>query len=152
MAISTHQVRPFDSAQAALAFITAGRSHFTLVSKQTGKRYTYRVARLQQEGSRQPGPLLASVLYGQDNGSDYRYVGVVGSTGRLRFTAKSKVTCDDPRGAGLAWALDHLVQRAAIPPQLEVWHEGRCGRCARRLTDPASLARGLGPECYGKAA
>lgn len=24
---------------------------------------------------------------------------------------------------------------------------GRCGRCGRRLTDPESIRRGIGPEC-----
>jgi hypothetical protein len=30
---------------------------------------------------------------------------------------------------------------------LEFWHEGRCGRCGRRLTVPDSIASGYGPEC-----
>jgi len=30
---------------------------------------------------------------------------------------------------------------------LEIWHEGRCGRCNRKLTVPASIALGIGPEC-----
>ncbi len=28
---------------------------------------------------------------------------------------------------------------------------GKCGRCGRTLTDPASVARGLGPVCWGKS-
>jgi hypothetical protein len=36
--------------------------------------------------------------------------------------------------------------------KLEVWHEGRCGRCGRRLTVPESIESGLGPECATKAA
>jgi hypothetical protein len=31
---------------------------------------------------------------------------------------------------------------------LEVWHEGRCGRCGRALTVPESVERGIGPECW----
>jgi hypothetical protein len=27
--------------------------------------------------------------------------------------------------------------------------EARCGKCGRALTDPVSIARGIGPECYG---
>lgn len=29
--------------------------------------------------------------------------------------------------------------------------EERCGKCGRELTDPVSIERGLGPECFGKA-
>lgn len=28
--------------------------------------------------------------------------------------------------------------------------ESRCGVCARPLTDPVSITRGIGPECFGK--
>jgi hypothetical protein len=28
-----------------------------------------------------------------------------------------------------------------------VWHEGRCGRCGRKLTVPESIESGFGPEC-----
>lgn len=36
-----------------------------------------------------------------------------------------------------------------LPSQIEVWHEGRCGACGRRLTVPESIANGLGPVCAG---
>lgn len=32
----------------------------------------------------------------------------------------------------------------------EVAEESRCGVCGRELTDPVSIGRGIGPECYGK--
>jgi hypothetical protein len=28
-------------------------------------------------------------------------------------------------------------------------HTGKCGRCGRKLTDPQSIARGIGPDCLG---
>lgn len=33
---------------------------------------------------------------------------------------------------------------------LEYREESRCGACGRALTDPVSIERGIGPECYGK--
>jgi hypothetical protein len=47
------------------------------------------------------------------------------------------------------WMWTHLL-RDAIPGMLEIWHEGRCGRCSRKLTVPESLKSGFGPECAGK--
>lgn len=32
----------------------------------------------------------------------------------------------------------------------EISEEERCGACGRQLTDPESIARGIGPECFGK--
>jgi hypothetical protein len=34
-----------------------------------------------------------------------------------------------------------------LPPKTTLKHRGKCGRCHRRLTDPASMQRGVGPEC-----
>jgi hypothetical protein len=45
------------------------------------------------------------------------------------------------------WFCRHLFERDTVPDGLEVWHEGRCGRCNRKLTVPASIESGFGPEC-----
>lgn len=34
---------------------------------------------------------------------------------------------------------------------LLVQEASRCGRCRRTLTDPVSIQRGIGPECYGRS-
>jgi hypothetical protein len=39
-----------------------------------------------------------------------------------------------------------------IPETVEIWHEGRCCRCGRRLTVPESIYAGIGPDCAGKMA
>ncbi len=31
--------------------------------------------------------------------------------------------------------------------QLEIMHDGHCGKCGRPLTDAESIERGIGPEC-----
>lgn len=36
-----------------------------------------------------------------------------------------------------------------LEAQAELAEADLCGRCGRELTDPVSLERGLGPECYG---
>jgi len=45
-----------------------------------------------------------------------------------------------------------FVAQNVMPPQMDVHHEGRCGRCNRKLTVPESIENGLGPECAGKMA
>ena len=40
---------------------------------------------------------------------------------------------------------------AGLPtPGERVQEASRCGRCFRTLTDPVSIDRGIGPECYGR--
>lgn len=43
----------------------------------------------------------------------------------------------------------HWLNGAQIGAPVDIAEEERCGVCARRLTDPVSIERGIGPECYG---
>ncbi len=55
---------------------------------------------------------------------------------------------DDARAYCAKQLLAYVTgQRTA--PGLEIAEEERCGKCGRQLTDPVSIARGIGPECYG---
>ena len=127
----------------ALVFAFAGRARFTLVSKATGKRYTYRVAE-----SKDGGPFFASVLVGQNNEQDYEYLGFTkfepGAPAGL--IAGKKGNPAHPAYKALDWSLRQLAANN-MPEALEFWHEGRCARCGRALTDPASIEVGFGPEC-----
>ena len=51
--------------------------------------------------------------------------------------------------AGVQYLVDAL-NRKEIPGDMQVWREDRCAKCGKRLTDPASIAAGLGPECRGE--
>ena len=68
----THPHLIADAADAQ-QFILGGRARFTLVSKQTGKRYTYRVAKAKDSDDM----FFASLLVGQNNEQDYEYIGFV---------------------------------------------------------------------------
>lgn len=51
------------------------------------------------------------------------------------------------------WCANQLIafcEGRALPIGLEAFEESRCGCCGRALTDPVSIERGIGPECYGK--
>jgi hypothetical protein len=37
-----------------------------------------------------------------------------------------------------------------ILDRVEITEESRCGMCGAELTDPESIARGIGPHCFGK--
>lgn len=43
-----------------------------------------------------------------------------------------------------------LVTGQSIPGALTVVEADRCGVCGRELTDPESIDRGIGPDCFGK--
>lgn len=42
------------------------------------------------------------------------------------------------------------LSRQALALEAVLAKRGRCRRCGRELTNPVSIARGVGPECYGR--
>ena len=126
-------------------FVLAGKAHFTLVSTKTGTRFTYKV-NVSEDGN----VAFVSLLTGSDNNSDYSYFANIRPRNLSYWHGKkAKMTEDAPGAKAFAWFWSRLQRHAAMP-ELEFWHEGRCARCARRLTVPSSIASGLGPECAGK--
>lgn len=139
----------FENAKDALQFIMSGKAIFTVVSKKTGKRYTYKVERSaidKREKRTDNGFRFVKVMTGSDNETSYGYLGLIRG-GVFEHGKKSRIPMTDGSSVGLTWVLDQL-HRGVIPAdKVEIWHEGRCGKCGKRLTVPASIASGIGPEC-----
>jgi hypothetical protein len=117
----------------------AGKATLTVKSKQTGTRFTYRFNR--PPGEDPSRCVWVRVLTGPD---DYKYLGVLWPDS-MKYHPKGTA----PSSLAIAWLIRNLDN-----PQLlslaEVWHEGKCCRCGRKLTTPESIARGLGPECASR--
>jgi len=133
-------------AATALNLILAGKAVFTLVSKKSGTRYTYKVIRADSK-KWNPATYFVSLLTGPDNTSNYQYIGMI-QNNRFRTTQKSRMRDDSVPVKAISWSLIQL-SAGKMSELLEIWHEGRCCRCGRRLTVPDSIAIGLGPECSG---
>jgi hypothetical protein len=126
------------------AFMLGGKAYFTLRSTKTGTRFTYRVAAADNGG------WFVSLLNGPDNWANYQYMGLIGGRDRrFRLTAKSKMGADASSVRAFEWTWQRLSAGRPIDG-VEVWHEGKCGRCGRKLTAPGSIESGFGPECLGK--
>lgn len=135
-------------AQDFKSFALAGSARFTLVSRRTGTRFTYWV----RAGDDPTRPIwFVRVLTGSDNENDYTYLGTI-SANDLKFWhgRKSPISSGAPSARAFEWSWNNHLRYDHIPDGLEVWHEGRCGRCGRTLTTPESVARGIGPECAEK--
>lgn len=129
------------TAQAARDYILGGNAYFTLRSKKTGTRFTYHANAPENDG----GIRFLAVLTGPENESDYVYFGYIRGA-IFHHGRKSTITADAPSVAAFRWAWGHL-DRGMLPAALEIWHDGRCGMCGRKLTVPESVASGFGPEC-----
>ena len=124
-------------------FILAGNATFTMVDTRTDTRYTYRV----RKGKQETAPHFVSVMYGPNNETDYRYMGAIFNRAEYRTTKNSKINAGDPRNKYFqaTW-----IKRIQLPKFIEIWHEGTCGKCGRKLTVPESIESGLGPWCSGQ--
>ena len=135
-------------------FVEAGNATLTLVSKKTGTRFTFRFARPDPDDTAPgtPRPIWVNLLNGPDNVSDYTFMGSFWPQSpagyEYRRSAKVRVAADAPSMKALIYFMRVIEVQARFDiANLEVWHEGRCGRCGRKLTVPASIESGFGPEC-----
>lgn len=132
---------------AALTFVLAGNAIFTLKSGKTGSRYTYKVSRGKKSEYR---PFwFVSLLTGPQNTNDFTYMGMIEDDKHFHLTRASKYTTDSIPVKAFEWVFSALA-RNAEPKNVEIWHAGRCCRCARPLTVPESIEAGIGPECASK--
>lgn len=145
-------------------FITGGNATVTIVSKRTGKRYTYKIVAASKigaaTGESNPHIFFVSVLTGPDNGSDFHYVGFFhegGPGSKVKLRGGKKGCPDDVRFRGFDYVLQRCWNGPApracdVPEDVEIFHEWKCCRCGRKLTTPESIKDGIGPECAKKVA
>lgn len=132
------------TAEAARQFMLAGKARVTFKSQTTGTHVTFRI-----RASKDRTTHFVSVLRGPQNESDYSYFGFI-RRGIFYFGGlKSTISQGATSVKAFEWAWRALAQDR-MPQKLEVWHEGRCGRCGRALTVPESIKSGFGPECAGR--
>ncbi len=121
----------------ALKFIFAGKSIVTFLNTKTGNRFTFKV-----KAAKDSNMFFVSVLI---NPETYTYIGTC-IEGKFRHGRKSSISCDAQSIKVFDFVLNKLVL-GTLPEFVEVWHEGHCGKCGKRLTVPSSIENGLGPEC-----
>lgn len=136
--MQAHEINQTDAKE----FILGGHALFTIKSKKTGKRFTYKV----NVDSHNKGILNVYVLNGPDNTRNYKKFGYIGIDSNMQVFRPGPYD----RDKDFCTAFDHVFLNLCISlymPDLEIWHEGRCCRCGRVLTVPESIERGIGPEC-----
>lgn len=132
-----------NTAEAAVRYITAGRAKITLRSTKTQDRYTYRIRAAKKEQYK--GLLFVDVLTGGDD--KFAPLGVINSKLEYFHARRSKIAKSATSAVAMEWSWNALARTKRLPRTLEVWHEGRCGKCGKELTVPESIASGFGPKC-----
>lgn len=134
-------------------FMVAGNATVTLTKKSNGDRFTYSIKAPSvttdkggRKIDREATIRFVSLMVTPDNEGYYQYLGNIFTNGMTySHGRKSKIDWQAPSSK-------HFWRAWNYPDEFELHHEGKCGRCGRKLTVPASIESGYGPECVGKVA
>jgi len=131
-------------------YVRAGRATITLVSRRTKTRFTYKVSKPEKDDG--PVKFFVGLMNGPDNQNNYVYMGCIKQTYNGEYftgTKASKVSRDAPSYKAFEWFWQKIITNKRSPDEwgVDVWHEGSCCRCGRKLTVPESVEDGIGPEC-----
>ncbi len=131
-----------------IKYATAGNATLTLKSMKTSTRFTYKIQKPKEINQNSPVKFFVKLLNGPDNHNNYQYMGCIYTNNSYKLGKKSKITEIAPSHIAFNWFWNHVVKNKHLPDnQIEIWHEGNCCRCGRKLTVPNSVAKGIGPEC-----
>ena len=124
----------------ALDFILAGNATVTFLNTQSKNRFTFKVSKPKDSEVH-----FVSVLTGPDT---YTFLG---SIFKNNFKSSKKSTIQESAQSFqvFKFVFDRLKTKN-LPDVIEIYHEGKCGRCGRQLTVPDSIVSGFGPECVKK--
>lgn len=112
---------------------------FTVVSKKTGKDYTFKVANKSWNGKTYCHVSVETEYL------QFKYLGTF-FNGKI-FNKRQVV--ESPSAIAIAWLLVKVQEGKfdLLNESVEILHLGNCIRCGRTLTDAQSIKRGLGSEC-----
>lgn len=135
------------SAENVLSFMNSPRegrrkgATATIVNEATGNRITVRFRKPKNFNA-----VLVDLMTGSDNVTDFTFLGTLRGENVI-VSPKSRVAGEKAVLAQkiLNWTIAH-AQKDDLRT-VRVLHEGKCGRCGRKLTVPESIDTGLGPEC-----
>lgn len=117
----------------------AGKAILTFQSTATQNHYTYKITKAKDKEL-----WFCSLLNGPDNYANYQYIGVI-DNGKFRTTKASKIDAKALSILAFNYTVVHLLKGDLT--DVNIFHEGRCCRCGKRLTTPESIKSGIGPIC-----
>ena len=126
-------------------FVLGGKALFTVKNEETGSRFTYKV---QKSKKIEDSPLFVSVLTGANNEvwSNYTFLGTIFDEKNYRHGKNSSIGYDAQSELVFKWFFPRVLA-GKLPDVVNVYHEGKCGICGRKLTVPESIELGFGAKC-----
>lgn len=120
---------------------------YTVVLNERGDYRTLKIEDCPDVLKRAPGMQIASYLSGSDNERDFTGCAFIAGD-QVMMWARFKA--DSISAQALKILVGATEDRRADYGTAYAIESGRCCRCGRKLTVPASLHRGMGPDCASK--
>lgn len=144
--------------KAIRTYVFGKHGTITFVSKKSGDHFTYKFSAPKSfiPSQDRADVVYVGVLTGPENTKDFTPLGLVAVDKQNRHTFRrtriSPISIYAPSSVAFRWFTQFLLDEHSevALAQCEVWQEGVCGRCGRKLTHEESIERGLGPECAKK--
>jgi len=124
--------------ESALNFIFGGKSFVTFLNTKSENRFTFKVVKHKKDDI-----FFVNVLTNPDV---YTFIGTV-KNGFYKHSSKSNIGVESQSVKVFNYVIDKLKQNK-LSDIIEIYHDGRCGKCGRQLTVPESILTGFGPECF----
>jgi hypothetical protein len=146
---TTHDINP-DLTTRAGRMLAAGRLTVTFTSANSGEHITIttKSRKPDENGKWVSCPLAeAKVVFFSVPNADGGWDDKVG-----KFTYGRGFVAEPGADAARVFCAKQAIVFAEgreLPSGLRAQEESRCGKCGRPLTDPVSIDRGIGPDCYG---
>lgn len=125
----------------SLQFIFGGNSIFTFKNPKTENRFTFKVSKHKKDDI-----YFVRVLTNPDK---FEFIGSIYKNKNYNHSYKSRISRES-QSVKVFDYITKMLYNKNLPEFIEIWHEGKCGRCGRRLTVPESIESGFGPECSKK--
>lgn len=121
----------------AIDFILAGNATVTFLNTESKNRFTFNIKKLKDKDI-----YFVKVL---TNPEIYSFIGSI-IDNKFKYSKKSKISNDAQSVVVFNYIFSHLLTNS-LNDKIEIWHEGKCGKCGRQLTVPESIEAGFGSEC-----
>ena len=125
-----------------IRFMFGGNCTFTVVDDTVKEHFSYRIRKKKtDDGSK----IYHACIISANKSIYFGYFKVVGNKLIFKHSKKYDIPENDPRIIEL---LTIIKTRHSLNDSIHICHNDRCACCGRMLTDPKSMERGFGPECW----
>lgn len=116
------------------------------VAMPEGPEVTIKIKTQAQDAKFKPGQIIASELTGADHWRNYHYFAALETSNRVSHISQSA----SPRAVSALTILLSSKERVLKAAESYGKRFGRCSICGRTLSNPVSVAEGMGPICSGR--